>query len=195
MHPISGFKRGAIPAAVAGVLAYVVGYGVAFAATAVGWGSRFDSIASLSTFIESESVATWRTVGWLYHGAHGVALDVSGDAPIAAGEGTIDVSGAVPDVIYVVPVLMLLGAGFFAANYTGVEDPRTGLLVGGTVTIGYGLAALLGSVVFGVSGVRPHVVTSVAIAGIAYPLVLGTIGGALESVSHTFEPRGTDQLE
>ncbi|MFW6448689.1 MAG: transporter [Halobacteriota archaeon] len=195
MNLRTAFKLGAIPAALAGVLAYLVGYAITYAVVARDLEARLGPAEMLLQLVSGEPVGTWRVVGWIFHALHGVETRlVFGSGGVEAGL-TVDPATAAPDVLFMIPVLTLLFAGFLSANFTGVDGPRAGIVVGTTVTVGYLLAVVVGLFVFSYEGSRPVEGTAVAIAGIGYPLVLGAIGGALESVSRTFEPRGTRQRE
>lgn len=195
MRPKLALKLGAIPATVAGFLAYLTGYALTFGLTVTGLEGRLEEIEALSGLVQSEPVGSWRVVGWIFYGLHGV------DTRLLEGVGSVEASVTVapaavaPDVLYMMPVLALIGAGFLAADFTGVDGPRAGMVVGGTVTVGYAFATAVGLLVFSYQGIGPTPIPAIGLAGIAYPLLLGTMGGALQSVSHTFEPRGTDQLE
>lgn len=195
MRPTLAFKRGAAPAAVAGVLAYLVGYAVTFGLTATDLEDRLAPVEALVGLVQSEPVGSWRVVGWIFYGLHGADTRLLEGVGAVEATATVAPATAAPDVLYMVPVLALLAAGFLSADYTNVDGPRAGMIVGASVTIGYGLAVALGLVVFGYRGIRPDPLWSIGMAGLAYPLLLGAMGGALQSVSHTFEPRGTDQLE
>lgn len=90
-------------------------------------------------------------------------------------------------LLTVVPVVVLLAAGYWTASATGPESPVAGFASGATVTVGY-LALLivlvvamqiLGSSAGGESGLGQ--ILAVAITGIVYPVVFGGVGGAIAS--------------
>jgi hypothetical protein len=50
-------------------------------------------------------------------------------------------------------------------------------VAGAAVAVGYGVLSLLGAFLFATSNVSPDPVTSVLLAGVLYPVVLGAVGG------------------
>ncbi|PSP96536.1 hypothetical protein BRC94_12105 [Halobacteriales archaeon QS_5_70_17] len=90
-------------------------------------------------------------------------------------------AGSQADLLYLLPPLALLAAGAVAA--AGVRTPRAGAIGGAATTAGYLLATVAAALVsnheFG-GGIAAGVPLGPALllAGVAYPLVFGTAGGA-----------------
>lgn len=92
------------------------------------------------------------------------------------------------DIIPLFPVLVLLPGGMLAAARWG--KTRTlgyAAMNGASIFIGYGVAAVVGALVFrrrvsgfGVSGqIGPDIFQTIVWAGVIYPVVIGAIGGLL----------------
>lgn len=126
-------------------------------------------------------------VGWIFYNSQFV--DVTAEA---AGEsisfnllsdgGLFGAALELPSIVYrLVPILVLVGAGFFIAKQVGARTTQEGAMAGASIAIGYFTLALLGTFVFSVSeggaSIGPDLVTGALIAGIAYPAIFGAIGG------------------
>lgn len=174
--------------AVAGVAAFVVGYLVTYAWLAPSVDDSLRGLNLLAQLLGIDAIPTWKGVGWLFYGAHGVATRFP-----TAGGGTelvnlVEQSGDRTAVLlYVlVPVLLLL-AGAIIARLAAADAPDEGAVAGATVAVGYVVLAVVGTVGFahaiGDTGasIAPDPLTGVLLAGVGYPLVFGAVGGALSS--------------
>ncbi|WP_254861505.1 hypothetical protein [Halovivax gelatinilyticus] len=127
-------------------------------------------------------MAPAESFGWLYLGAHQVSVTVDGMA-VNYAESAVAYSVA----YYLVPVLLLLVAGYHVArSVESVDEPHLGVLAGATVVLGYLPLVALAAVVLPYEGTNVDVTVpfarSVLVAGIAYPVAVGGIGGALATL-------------
>lgn len=154
----------------------------------------------LVLFIEDESPADGliESAGWIYYNAQFVAIEHRGFAGpetgggfdsinylTGQGMGQTEVAIQLPAVIYhAVPVLALVTGGFALARTLGVTDVVQGLKVGASITFGVVLVALGGTYLFEVgNALGPDRIYGVLLAGLAYPLVCGAVGGILAVVT------------
>lgn len=167
--------------AVAGAVAYAVGYGLTFAFF---WFDDTDQFTTDSTV---------DAVGWLFYNAQFVNTTSGGgfqlNILLTVGRRT---SLLVPEPVwFLVPVLTLAGAGYVAGR--GVDGDRSvvdaAVTAGVSVTAGYLPLAVVGVVLFtfeertltGTSSTSPDLLAAVLLAGLAYPLVCGSVGGLLNA--------------
>ena len=141
--------------------------------------------------------SSWKVVGMVLFNAHQVSLEIS--SSVISGSMNLLTGGmmasqtalgsTVPTIVYqIVPILVLIGFGFFVAQSARAADPVTGALAGATITAGYVLLAVVGVFLFNVSqqgaSMGPSVLMGIVLAGIVYPLVTGAIGGAAAGASN-----------
>lgn len=169
--------------AVAGSLAWLLGYLVTYVATIdrvrEGWSTQFLQL------LVDETV-DWKAVGWLFFNAHDVAVRIprffiwpaSSLNLVAADDGSFG-------YLYLLPPLALTLSGALVARY-GRNGRRRLLdagIAGATVAVGYVCWCVVGLLAFVVAvegeriGVDP--VPAVLLAGLAYPLAFGALGGVL----------------
>ena len=141
----------------------------------------------------STPVRTLKQLGNLFYNAQNVPLVrhreiVVGDQTINQ-EATINLiqlsEPSLPKVVYyLVPVIVLaIAAALLATRYLEIEDPlETGIAVVGGLTLGYVLAALVGTYLFAqrtsLDGASETLSPEMLMAlgyGVAYPLVIGTL--------------------
>ena len=179
----------ALRGAAAGFAAFLVGYVLTYAWRAPAVEDSLSGLNVLARLLGVETIPTWKGVGWLFYGAHGVATRF----PTATG-GTELVNlveqsgdGTVAFLYVLVPVLLLL-AGAVAARLADAWSAREGAVAGATVTVGYLLPAAVGTVLFAHAiadtgaSIAPDPVTGILLAGVVYPLVFGGVGGAASTV-------------
>lgn len=178
--------------AAAGVTAFLAGYLVTYLWQANRIRESLEGINAILQFFGGQQIPAWNAVGWLFFNAHFVRTQL----PAVGGTQTQNfiASGDFPALLYAVPVLILLTAGFLLVWSRQPLDIRDGAIDGAFVAIGYTGAAIVAVFVFGASqgdaSISPDPVTGVLLAGVVYPLVLGAIGGALAGVVASSE-RGT----
>lgn len=173
-----------VEGAIAGVLAWVVGYGVTYAIVA-------DDIrgTALHNIIEAfeGDPATYEMVGWVFYNAHFVNT-VFRDLPLLGSHSASYVGGddGFSVVLYAIPVAILLIGGFAIAWYRTAESPTDGLVAGLTIVPGYLVLAVAGAFLFevslgGATG-RPDLLPAILLAGFVIPAIFSGAGGVIGSV-------------
>lgn len=168
----------------AGIAAFVVGYVLTYAWQGRNVEEALEPLEVVLALFQAEPVGTWRVVGWLFYSAHFVETRVSAEfGPIEATSyvNLVEEGSGNLELLYLLPPLLLLAAGFLVAATLGVEDVTAGAKVGASTAVGYLFVVLVGLVVFSYSGARPDWLRAVVVAGVLYPLAFGGIGGALAS--------------
>lgn len=169
--------------AVAGVLAWVLGY--VFTYLIAGTGVR-DS--PLNQFLEAfgDGGAVYEVVGWVFFNAHFVDTIVDVQIGIFGSTNAVSFIGGedgFTPILYVIPVALLFAAGLAMTRYQGLSDVSTGAIAGALVVPGYLLLCLVGAFLFqvdvGDSSGGPDILTAIVLAGIVYPAVFGAFGGAV----------------
>ncbi|UPW00858.1 hypothetical protein M0R88_01850 [Halorussus gelatinilyticus] len=173
--------------AVAGVGAWLLGYLVAYVWKSAAISEALRGVGFVSQLLGGEAIPAWKGVSWLFLNAHFVATRFP---TITGGTRTANVvtreGGST--LLLALPVLVLLGAGV-VAGYGRPGGAVERAKAGGTVALGYlplsAGVALVATHAIGDTGtaVSPDPVTAVLLAGLAYPLVLGAVGGALSSAA------------
>ncbi|SEW27823.1 transporter [Halobacterium jilantaiense] len=172
--------------AVTGAVVYVVGYLVTYLWQGNSVSESFEVINFLVELAGGDPIPTWQVVGWLYYNAHNVAFTTP-----ALGSGrtaqNLVADGNAPMLLYLVPVVVLLLAGFVVARYADATDVESGARAGVTVAAGYAVLAAIGLFVFrysvGDATVHVDYALGVLLAGIVYPVVFGALGGVLGAVT------------
>jgi hypothetical protein len=180
-------ERASIAAgAVAGAVAYVVGYLVTYLWQSGAVEEALQGYNFIAEFFGGDPIPAWQAVGWLYYNAHNVAFTTP-----ALGSGrtaqNLVANGDAPMLLYLVPVVALLLAGFVVARGGNAGDAESGVRAGVTVTLGYAVLAVIGLFVFrysvGDSSIHVDYALGVLLAGIVYPAVFGALGGLLGAVT------------
>ncbi|MFB6142694.1 MAG: hypothetical protein ABEJ30_05060 [Halorientalis sp.] len=168
--------------ALAGAAAYLVGYVLTYALYSDT--VRESVLARVAALFGAD--VTVEMVGWLFYNAHFVPTVVDVDAPIFGGTDAVNFlarGDAFSPLLYLVPVLLLVGAGLAVARRHPTPSATDAAVAGGTVVVGYLPLAILGQVRFGVATeaarVAPDLVLAVALAGVGYPVVLGALGAVV----------------
>lgn len=174
--------------AIAGVGAFVVGYVITYAWRAQSVNDSLRGLNFLAELFGIEAIPTWKGVGWLFYGAHGVATrfptGTGGTEMVNMVEQSGD--GTVALLYVLVPVLLLL-AGALTAWLVEAFETAEAAAAGATIVVGYFIVAAAGTFLFAHSigdtgsSIAPDPVTGVLLAGLLYPVVFGAIGGALAS--------------
>ncbi|SNR37391.1 transporter [Halorubrum vacuolatum] len=170
---------------VGGVAAYVLGYLFVYITQRSGVEEQLEAFNAIADLFGGDPIPAWQAIGWLFYNAHFVATEV----PQPLGGVRVENFVASADglsYLYVVPPLLLVIAGVATARVAVAETPTDGAAAGALVTAGYLPAAIAGAFLFryavGDATVTPDLVTAVLLAGAAYPLVFGAIGGAAASL-------------
>ncbi|ACV47859.1 MULTISPECIES: hypothetical protein [Halomicrobium] len=171
------------PAAGSGIGAYVLGYVFTYVLS----GPAVEE-SSLNQIVEAvgDGGVAWKLVGWVFYNAHGVTTTIDIDIPFLGGTEVLNYiaqGDALSPVLYVLPPALLIAAGLFGARMADATDVGDALRTGGAVTAGYLPLAIAGAFLFTVavdsSSGGPTLVPAIGLAGLVYPLVFGSIGGAI----------------
>ena len=135
-------------------------------------------------FLTGEGV-TWKLVGWLFYNVHLVSVRIPG---LFGGTTRNFATGADdPGVVAALALPpLLLGLAGLAAAWRTSGDRSVSARNGAAVALGYLPPSVAGAFLFELSAgdatAGPVVLTAVLVAGLAYPLVLGAVGGGLGPV-------------
>jgi hypothetical protein len=168
--------------AVAGAAAWLAGYLVTYVWTR-------SAILSADVYQGLEALGNappvWKVVGWVFYDAHLVRTNVPGLFGTTSVVDLIARYEALSPGLYVVAPLALAVAGALLARRAGAADLADGARTGALVVVGYLPLAAIGAyaiqVPVGERVASPDLVTAIALAGLAFPLVCGAVGGALAS--------------
>ena len=166
--------------AVAGGVAYVLGYVFTYALTS--GDLRESPLNRFAELVGGEDI-TLQLVGWLFYNGHFVPTLV--DAPVFGGSTNfIAETEAFLPLLYVIPPLLIVGAGLAVARRSlGAGDVTDAALAGASVAVGYLPLSLLGIVAFGVSlgssSGGPDPILAAVLAGVVYPAIFGIIGAVV----------------
>jgi hypothetical protein len=175
----------AVSGAVAGAVAWLLGYALTFLAAGRQVEQALSDLNAFVGFVGGNQIPTWKAVGWLYLNAHMVVLRISG---LPGGTQTYDLiaesDGGNAALLYLVPVVVLLVVVAVAVAVTGARDAVSGAVGGAGAVVGYFLvtavlAILTAHSLGGDVRAAPALVSALLLAGFAYPLVLGSVAGAL----------------
>lgn len=185
-----------------GAVAYVVGYIVTYLFVALSSDDRSLGILSALT-----DISQFDLTGWMFYNAHFVDVTASTRAGgRSQSESTNMLSEAtdlaVPEPIwYLVPIVLLILSGFVVALTISRTDQTTkAVSAGATIFAGYFPLSVLGLFLFGTSmdfstfgqratvTIGPNKVLGIALAGFAFPVICGMLGGFLASMISTGNP-------
>jgi len=186
--------------AVAGIVAFALGVlltlGLVVGASALSGTTVDERYEQLDEEYGEEPPSLPTAAGWLFFSAQFVDIEVDGGGnSLDTGSldllAELDAEGELPllPVVWrLVPVVLLTVAGFVLTTLTTPAETslRQGATHGATLAVGYAVATLAGAVLLrasvGDATLSPAVGQAVVVAGLAYPLVCGTLGGALATV-------------
>ena len=175
-----------------GALAALVGYAATYLL-------RLDALEAAATapagrFTARESgPAAWQVAGWLWVGAHHVALRAAKGTMVGGYELPVAPTATDPWAWYLfaVPPVLLAGAGALAAGAT--DAPGRAARRGAGVATGYLLAAACSLYAFRWTGefqydgmhrvVAPEPVPTLLVLGLAFPAAFGAVGGRLRHLA------------
>jgi hypothetical protein len=174
--------------AVAGVVTYGVGYVLTYLLTS--GDVRESGLARITEAVTGDEVV-WQIVGWLFYNAHFASTLVDVDVPLVGGSSTVNFiaeSAAISALLYAVPALLLVAAGIaLARRHLTSDEPLDAARTGALVVVGYLPLAIVGTFLFrvsaGGSSAGPDLIPALALAGVAYPLVFGALGGLFVHVT------------
>jgi len=180
-------ERASIAAgAAAGAVAYAVGYLVTYLWQAGSVEESLQGYNAIVEFLGGDPIPAWQAVGWLYYNAHNVAFTTPNIGGGRAAQNLV-ADGNASMLLYLVPVVVLLSAGFVVARNVNASEAEAGARAGVTVAAGYVVLAVVGLVAFrysvGDSTVHVDYALGVLLAGLVYPAVFGALGGVLGAVT------------
>jgi len=158
--------------AIFGVASFVVGYITTLVVVALG--------EDTDDLIEQ--------AGWVYYNAQfaDVEVDAGGLFGVELEQEfnlLTDNGLDVPSIVYhLIPVVVLIAAGFVLARRVGARKPQEGALAGAALALGTVVMAVIGTFVFSAQETSPVFVESLLLVGIVFPGVFGAVGGALSAI-------------
>ena len=163
--------------AVRGVAAFVVGL-LAVAALVLLEQALSGDLAGLADATDGLAGNPLYAAGWLFYNAHFVGVVVGGEAVSLVD--ALRESGTVPASLFyaIQPAVLYLAGNSVAVTRATPDDsrPRRGAM-GAATAAGYLPLSVLGAVAFTAEGAGPNLVGAALIAGLAYPVLLGGLGG------------------
>ena len=173
--------RGRAAGVVGGAVAWVLGYVFTYLIVAP---DVRNSLGSRVLEIFAGDPATLEIVGWVFYNAHLVQTVFSDILiPGSSSEAFIGGDPGFTPLLYAVPVALLLAAGLAAGRIQGTDEPGAGIVAGLAVVPAYFVLTLAGVFLFAIEigggTAGPDLITSVVVAGIAYPAIAGGLGGAI----------------
>jgi len=174
--------------AVTGVVTYLVGYLVTYLWQSSNVQQRLEGYNAIAELFGGDPIPAWKAVGWLFYNAHGVGFTVP---TLGGGQATrsLIADGEASMLLYLVPAVAVVLAGFVVARYAGAADASAGAQRGAMVAAGYVVLAVAGLFVFeyaaGGTSIHPEYALGVLLAGVVYPVVFGAVGGVLGAVTST----------
>jgi hypothetical protein len=164
----------AVGAAV-GAAAELVGYVLVFIITS---GSIRDNVLRQAT-----DIPTWKAVGWVFFNGHFVETMIDLGF-LGSGTGSfIGGDDGFTTLLYAIPPLVLIAAGLAVGQYGDIDEPAEALLGAAGVVLGYFVLVLVELFLFQAEGTGPVLATGILLAGLVYPLVFGTVGGLIATVT------------
>jgi len=169
-----------------GAAAYVLGYLVTYVTQRGSVEERLKGFNFVTELFGGDPIPAWKGVGWLFYNAHFVDTSVPGFGGTRTQNFVANADGGSLALLFLVPPLVLLGAGVAAAALSRAASAADGATVGALAVVGYLPLAIVGVVAFGYAvgdgTIAPDAITAVLLAGAVYPTVLGGLGGAIGAV-------------
>lgn len=176
-------RRTLATGAAGGAAALASGYLVTYAWKAAEVADALRGINLFASILGGETIPVWKAVAWLFLNAHFVPTAV----PVPGGPEHVDFIRRSDDaalaLLYVVVPVLLVVAGFLVARSADGWSPAEAAADGAAVAAGYlplvAAVAVLSRHAFGGGGaeIGAELVMAVGLAGLAYPVVFGSIGG------------------
>lgn len=176
-------------AAAFGAVAWIVGYIISYVGSSVIFDFNLGTNVGGGGGLQI-SIAGWKLGGMYFFGAHFVetkaSISMMGQS-ISQGSNPVLEEGGAALILLVVPILVLLGAGYLLGQQMRGSDPTAAAQSGALLVAGYLPLSVVGVFLFewslGQDGaslsIAPDMITGIILAGIVYPVVLGGIGGYL----------------
>lgn len=185
-----------VPGAVAGVVAWLLGYVFTYLLTATDLEN-----SGLNRFIElfgGES-ATYELVGWVFFNAHFVDITYENVGIARPPPSFIGGENGFTALLFLLPAALLFIAGLAVVRSQGITDRNDGAVAGALVVLGYLVLSIIGVFLFtvtvGDATGAPDLLPAIVVAGIFYPAVFGAAGGAVAGQTAGSSEASTDLSE
>lgn len=181
----SNVKETLLFGSLAGIVAWVLGYITTY--TVISGDIRDTPLNQIIEVFEGEP-ATYEMVGWVFYNAHFVDT-VFQNVPIIGSMTTNYIGGddGFTVLLYLIPIAVLLLAGFTLGWYHWDTVEYRGALLGIVVLPAYLLLTIVGvfafEVTLGDASGRPDLIPSVFLVGLVYPALFAGIGGVLGTLA------------
>jgi len=166
-----------------GAAAYVLGYLVTYVTQRGSVEERLGGFNFVAELLGGDPIPAWKGVGWLFYNAHFVDTAIPGFGGTRTQNFVANADGGSLALLFLLPPLVLLGAGVASAALSRAASAADGATVGALAVVGYLPLAIVGVLAFGYAvgdgTIAPDAITAVLLAGAVYPAVLGGLGGAI----------------
>jgi len=166
-----------------GAAAYVLGYLVTYLTQRRAVEEQLEGFNVVAELLGGDPIPAWKGVGWLFYNAHFVDTELPGFGGTQTRNFVANADGGSLSLLFLVPPLLLLGAGVVAATLSRAATAADGATVGALAVVGYLPLAIVGVFACGYAvgdgTIAPDAITAVLLAGAVYPSVLGGLGGAI----------------
>ncbi|MFB6171468.1 MAG: hypothetical protein ABEJ23_02965 [Haloarculaceae archaeon] len=181
-----------LPGAVAGVVAWLLGYLFTYVLTSSA--IRSSPVRQVAEFLGA-SLPTWKVVGWVFFNAHFSATTFQG--LFDGARNFVGGENGFSAVLFLVPPLLLLVAGVAVGRAAAADhDATDAVLAGLAVVPAYFVLSVVGVFLFAVQRAGPDPVTGVFLAGLVYPAVFGVAGAVVAAWTYsgraTSSPQGSN---
>jgi hypothetical protein len=173
---------------VGGAVTFVVGWMVTLTALSGSFVREGEAFPMFDKLFEFGTIPEWKAALWYFHGGHfGNMQSYGGQGVLEKGiyQNTLQMlfGGSSHLASFVLPVVLLLVAGFVLAWILGADETGRGAVAGASLCVGYLAVALLAGLLMGESGesysLGPVWRSLVLLTGVVYPLAFGGLGGAI----------------
>lgn len=183
--PVESLTSSLPVGAVAGTIAFVVNYVAVY---------LFLTVEGVS----AEDGDMWKVSGRTLFNSHLVSTEVlasglsvrfnpmTGNSTDTMGwvMGETEPTSTIPSAIYLLlPIVVLIAAGFLVYKASNADAASAAAGAGASVAVGYLVLSVVGYFLFqsspGNLSIAPEPLPAILLAGLAYPLVCGAIGGAI----------------
>lgn len=163
-----------------GVGAFIVGFAFTYLSKS---GEVSESISGANFAVFGSEPEGYQVIGWIYTVMHHAEVQMSGGGQSV----TMGASDLEEGWLVLVPIVALLAAGYLVATRTPDHLEISGPKAGATIVTGYLVCVIALVLVSEWSTTansvditaKPKTGETIAVAGIAYPIILGFIGGAI----------------
>ncbi|MFC6730515.1 transporter, partial [Natronoarchaeum mannanilyticum] len=109
-----------------GAAAYVLGYLVTYVTQRGSVEERFEGFNFVADLLGGDPIPAWKGVGWLFYNAHFVDTEIPGFGGTQTRNFVANADGGSLALLFLVPPLLLLGAGVVAATLSRAATAADG---------------------------------------------------------------------